>query len=102
MRLQLSECRFGFEYADGSFTPFEPSLQVTEELLLELWSDQWYQSHGWLIYSFGVKVFGDHQGASFVRLFNPFSGEKKQLGNAYHYNQLLLKRLREIAGESRG
>ncbi len=98
MSLQLSECRFGFEYADGRFSPFVESLEVTEEFLLELWSEPIFQSHGWLVYSFGVTVFGDNQGCSFVRLFNPFSGEKKKLGTPYHYNQLRLQRLREMAG----
>lgn len=128
--LRIEDCRFGFEfkgvdavyvmcksmdalYKGHDFVPFFPSLQITEELMLRLWSNRYFQNDGWLVCSFGLRSVKDDpaggvdfspadkisRAASFVRLFNPETGETKELGTAYHLNKLRLEILRDVKNE---
>lgn len=144
--LRIEDCRFGYEfkgvdavyvmcksmdalYKGHDFVPFFPSLQITEELMLRLWSNRYFQNDGWLVCSFGLRSVKDDpaggvnssptdgvesspadgvnsnladgitRAASFVRLFNPETGETKELGTAYHLNKLRLEILRDVKNE---
>lgn len=114
--LRVEDCRFGYD-----FVPFFHSLQITEELMLRLWSNRYFQNDGWLVCQFGLRSVKDDsaegvdsnpadgvesspadgitRAASFVRLFNPETGETKELGTAYHLNKLRFEILRDVKNE---